>query len=282
MMIAAIIVCVVLTLVLFGWVALMFMGHLADKQVEKLKGTTERDLADMFVFVDYRKLAVVYFLGFIAVPALVWLFTDNMVFTLLSLPVPIIAPKLIVNFVRKRRMDKFRNQLPDALAVMASSLRAGASVMTTLENLAKEAHPPLSQEFSLMLRNQRMGMTFEDALGKMEERIPLEEMGLFTAGVRISRETGGNLGEMLDSLAGTITRTIQVEGKIRSLTSMGKIQGLVMTSLPPLMIVVLTQLQPREMAPLFTSMPGYMTLGVIVIMEILGFIGIRKITNIDV
>ncbi len=282
MMIAAIIVCVVLTLVLFGWVALMFMGHLADKQVEKLKGTTERDLADMFVFVDYRKLAVVYFLGFIAVPALVWLFTDNMVFTLLSLPVPIIAPKLIVNFVRKRRMDKFRNQLPDALAVMASSLRAGASVMTTLENLAKEAHPPLSQEFSLMLRNQRMGMSFEDALGKMEERIPLEEMGLFTAGVRISRETGGNLGEMLDSLAGTITRTIQVEGKIRSLTSMGKIQGLVMTSLPPLMIVVLTQLQPREMAPLFTSMPGYMTLGVIVIMEILGFIGIRKITNIDV
>ncbi|MBS0213705.1 MAG: type II secretion system F family protein [Proteobacteria bacterium] len=282
MMIAAIILTVAATLILLGWLALLFMGQLADRQVERLKGTTERDLADLFVFVDYRKLAAVYFFGFIAVPALVWLLTGNLFFTALSLPVPILAPKLIVDFVRKRRMEKFRLQLPDALAVMASSLRAGASLMTTLENLAKEARPPLSQEFSLLLRNQRIGMSFEDALNKMEERVPLEEMGLFAAGVRISRETGGNLGEMLDSLAGTLTRTLQIEGKIRSLTSLGKIQGLVMTALPPLMIVVLSQLQPREMHPLFTTLQGYMTLGVIAVMELLGYLGIRKITNIDV
>lgn len=282
MMIAAIILTTVLALIVFGWLALLLMDRIAIAQVERIKGTTERDLADLFVFVDYRKLAAVYFFGFVAVPALVWLFTDSMLFTALSAPVPILAPKLIVDFVRKRRMERFRMQLPDALAVMASSLRAGASLMSTLENLAKEARPPLSQEFSLLLRNQRIGMSFEDALQKMEERVPLEEMGLFVAGVRISRETGGNLGEMLDSLAGTLTRTLQIEGKIRSLTAMGKIQGLVMTALPPLMIVVLTQLQPREMHPLFTTVEGYMTLAVITAMELLGYLGIRKITNIDV
>jgi tight adherence protein B len=193
-----------------------------------------------------------------------------------------VAPKVIVNFVRKRRMRRFRMQLPDALVIMSSSLRAGASLTTTLENLAKETKPPLAQEFSLLLRNQRIGMSFEDALGKMEERVPLQELSLFSAGVRISREAGGNLGEMLDSLADTMTRTLQTEGKIKSLTSQGKIQGLVMAALPLLMIVVLDQLQPIQMYPLFHSVEGYATLAVIAVMEVLGYLGIRKITDIDV
>jgi tight adherence protein B len=282
MMLAVLIVVIAATVILIGWLMLVGMSRAASTQAERLKETTERDLADMFVFVDYHKLMLVYFVGFIAVPVLAWVITRNPVFTFIGFLVPIVAPKVIVNFVRKRRMRRFRMQLPDALVIMSSSLRAGASLTTTLENLAKETKPPLAQEFSLLLRNQRIGMSFEDALGKMEERVPLQELSLFSAGVRISREAGGNLGEMLDSLADTMTRTLQTEGKIKSLTSQGKIQGLVMAALPLLMIVVLDQLQPIQMYPLFHSVEGYATLAVIAVMEVLGYLGIRKITDIDV
>ncbi len=282
MIIALIILMVAATVILLGWLVLVFLGKAAEKGSERVKEAAERDLADMFVFLDYRRLTWVYFAGFVVVPIMIWVLTGNPVFTFASFLLPIFAPKMIVSFVRKRRMNRFRYQLPDALVIMSSSLRAGASLATTLENLVRETKPPLSQEFGLMLRNQRLGVSFEDSLVKMEDRIPLQEFSLFSAGVRISREAGGNLGEMLDSLADTMFRTMQTEGKIKSLTSQGKMQGLVMSALPILMMFALNSLQPREMYPLFHSLPGWITLGVIAIMEVMGYIGIKKITTIDV
>lgn len=282
MILTLLIIVVGATIALGGWLLLVFMNHAARLQAERLKQTAERDLADMFVFVDYRKLTWMYFIGFIALPVLVWMVTHNPVITVIGVVVAIIAPKLIVDWMRKHRLNQFRTQLPDALVMMSSSLRAGASLATTLENLAREAKPPLSQEFSLLLRNQKIGMSFEDALRQLEARVPLREVSLFSAGVRISREAGGSLGEMLDSLASTITRTLQTEGKIRSLTSQGKIQGWVMASLPLLMLLVLDKLQPQQMYPMFHSIEGYVVLAIIAVMEVLGYLGIRKITNIDV
>lgn len=282
MIIVFLVITLAAAVIIFGWLALVGLGKAANAQSDRIKATTEGDLADMFVFLNYQRLTWINFAGFVVVPIVAWLVTQNPLITLLGLLFPVFAPKLIVNFVRERRMKRFRYQLPDALVIMSSSLRAGASLSTTLENLARETKPPLSQEFSLLQRNQRIGMSFEEALAKMEDRIPLQELSLFSAGVRISREAGGNLGEMLDSLADTMFRTMQTEGKIRSLTSQGKMQGLVMSGLPILMIFALDQLQPREMYPLFHSLPGWITLAVIAVMETLGYIGIRKITDIDV
>jgi tight adherence protein B len=282
MMIVLIIMVVAAAVIMSGWLVLVGLGRAAEKGSERVKATAERDLADMFVFLDYRRLTWVYFGGFLVVPVMVWLLTGNPFFTAIGVVLPLIAPKVIVSFVRKQRMNKFRYQLPDALVIMSSSLRAGASLSTTLENLVRETKPPLSQEFGLMLRNQRLGVGFEESLTKMEERIPVQEFALFSAGVRISREAGGNLGEMLDSLADTMFRTMQTEGKIKSLTSQGKMQGLVMSGLPILMMFALDQLQPREMYPLFHSLPGWITLAVIAVMEVMGYIGIKKITTIDV
>lgn len=282
MILALLIVVVGATIVLGGWLLLVFMNHAARIQAERLKQTAERDLADMFVFVDYRKLTLMYFIGFIAITVLTWMITHNPVITVIGAVVAFVAPKLIVGGMRKHRLNRFRMQLPDALVMMSSSLRAGASLATTLENLAREAKPPLSQEFSLLLRNQKIGMSFEDALRQLEARVPLREVSLFSAGVRISREAGGSLGEMLDSLASTLTRTLQTEGKIRSLTAMGKIQGWVMASLPLLVLFALNYFAPQEIYPMFHSIEGYVVLAIIAVLEVLGYLGIRMITNIDV
>ncbi|MCK9366886.1 MAG: type II secretion system F family protein [Metallibacterium scheffleri] len=282
MMLVLLIITVLFAVGMLGFVASNWLGAMAGKRVDKLKATAEKDLGDLFIFMDYRKLVYVNIAAFLFVPVVVWVVTLNPILAAISLLLPILAPKLIVNFIRKRRMEKFRYQFPDALVMISSSMRAGASLSVALENLVRESKAPLNQEFALMLRNQRLGVSFDDALIKMEERIPLQEFSLFSAGTRISREVGGNLADMLDALADTMFKTMQTEGKIKSLTSQGKMQGIVMSGLPLLMMFALNILEPVAMHPLFHSLLGWAVLALIAVMEFMGYMFIRKITDIDV
>jgi tight adherence protein B len=282
MMLVLLIITVLFAVGMAGFVASNWLGAMAGKRVDKLKATAEKDLGDLFIFMDYKKLVYVNIAAFLFVPVVVWVVTLNPILAAISLLLPIFAPKLIVNFIRKRRLEKFRYQFPDALVMISSSMRAGASLSVALENLVRESKAPLNQEFALMLRNQRLGVSFDDALLKMEERIPLQEFSLFSAGTRISREVGGNLADMLDALADTMFKTMQTEGKIKSLTSQGKMQGIVMSGLPLLMMFALNILEPVAMHPLFHSLLGWAVLALIAVMEFMGYMFIRKITDIDV
>ncbi len=282
MMLVLLIITVLLAVGLLGFVFSNFLGAMAGKRVDRLKATAEKDLGDLFIFMDYKKLVYVNIGAFLFVPVVVWVITLNPILAAISLLLPIFAPKLIVNFIRKRRLEKFRYQFPDALVMISSSMRAGASLSVALESLVRESKPPLNQEFALMLRNQRLGVSFDDALVKMEERIPLQEFSLFSAGTRISREVGGNLADMLDALADTLFKTLQTEGKIKSLTSQGKMQGVVMAGLPLLLMFALNVLEPVAMHPLFHSLLGWGVLTLIAVMEFMGYMFIRKITDIDV
>lgn len=282
LMLVLLIITVLFAVGMAGFVASNWLGAMAGKRVDKLKATAEKDLGDLFIFMDYKKLVYVNIAAFLFVPVVVWVVTLNPILAAISLLLPILAPKLIVNFIRKRRMEKFRYQFPDALVMISSSMRAGASLSVALENLVRESKAPLNQEFALMLRNQRLGVSFDDALIKMEERIPLQEFSLFSAGTRISREVGGNLADMLDALADTMFKTMQTEGKIKSLTSQGKMQGIVMSGLPLLMMFALNILEPVAMHPLFHSLLGWAVLALIAVMEFMGYMFIRKITDIDV
>ena len=133
-----------------------------------------------------------------------------------------------------------------------------------------------------MVREQRMGVDFDAALRNMEKRNPVPDFALVISALRISREVGGNLAEILNSLAETLREKQTMEGKIASLTAQGKIQGVVMTCLPLLVMFALMQIEPVAMAPLFSTWPGYLTLAVIMVMEVMGYFFIRKITRIDV
>lgn len=272
----------------FGAVALLLVlvmqavGHGVQKQKERVKNTAEKELADLFVFVDYNKLFYAQIGLFFLVPIIIWVVTANPVFTLAALIVPFVLPSLVIRRLRKKRLKNFVYQFPDALMTLSSSLKAGTSIIVALENLVNETKPPINQEFAIMLRAQRLGTSFEDALKAMEERLPIPEFAMFSAGVRIARETGGNLAEMLESLADTLYRKLQVEGKIAALTAQGKIQGLVMACLPIGIMIILSFMEPKMMHPLFHTLTGWIVLVVVGFMEFMGWLGIRKITNIDV
>jgi tight adherence protein B len=270
--------------IVVGWIVLQLGREFLQKQKQTIaeQAESEGGLRDMFIDVDPQKLFLYNVAALVVVPAIVWVFTGNPVFVTAAAVIIVILPKLAVRWLRKRRFENFERQLPDALLMVSGALRAGASLTTAMEGMVKESRPPLSQEFALMLREQRLGVDFDTALKNMEKRLPVQDFIMVVAGMRISREVGGNLADILETLADTLRRKHQMEGKIKSLTAQGKIQGYVMTGLPLFLMFILTHMEPEAMAPLYNTWYGYATLAVIGIMLAIGYMGIRKITNIDV
>ncbi|MEM7466916.1 MAG: type II secretion system F family protein, partial [Pseudomonadota bacterium] len=194
----------------------------------------------------------------------------------------LLIPGLWYRSAKAKRLRAIERQMPDALAMVAGSLRAGASLNIALENLVAEQPPPLSQEFDMLLKEQRLGVDLDISLGNMEKRIPLQDFSMLATALRINREVGGNLADTIESLGETLRRKGTMEGKIKSLTAQGQMQGYVMTGLPVLLAVLLNFLEPEAMEKLWTTGVGWVVIVVIVVMEVLGYSMIKKITTIDV
>jgi tight adherence protein B len=264
------------------WLALQAVRTILKRQKSELETSSKTTLADMFIFIDPTRLFYYNVGALIVLPTLVWLFTNNPVFVTFAAVATLILPKYYIKSLGTRRLKRFEEQLPDALLMVSGAMRAGASLNVALESMIKEQKPPLSQEFELMLREQRLGMDFDAALVNMEKRNPIQDFSLVVSGLRISREVGGNLAEILESLAHTLREKATMEGKIRSLTAQGKMQGLIMSCLPLLMMAALNWIEPKAMGTMFTTLFGWATLTVILVMITIGYLFIRKITTIDV
>jgi tight adherence protein B len=240
------------------------------------------NLADLFIFVDPRRLWLLTLAAVVTFPSLVLMATGNVVFALIIAVVVMTGPQVILKILRKRRNHKLARQMPDGLASLAGALRAGLSLPQALGTLAEQQPAPFCQEFELVVRKQRLGMPLDQALAELEARVPGNEVSMFVTAVRIARELGGNLSESLERLADTLRRKLAMEDKILALTSQGKIQGWIVGLLPIFLAGVLYMMEPEAMRPLFTTMIGYIVLGVIAVLELIGFIVIRKIVNIEV
>lgn len=240
------------------------------------------NMADMFMFVDPNQLFRINVIALIVAPILVWLLLGDPITTVGVFVLILVLPTFAYRSMKRKRLARIEAQLPDALTMVAGSLRAGASLNIALDNLVQEQPPPISQEFEILTKEQRLGVDFDVSLANMEKRIPMQDFRMLTTALRINREVGGNLAETIESLADTLRRKSTMEGKIQSLTAQGKLQGVVMTGLPVLLGLLLNFLEPESMEKLWTTGIGWTVLSVIVVMEMLGYFMIRKITSIDV
>lgn len=249
---------------------------------ETFTATASSNMSDMFMSIDVNQMFMINLGAIVILPIITWLVTGDIPATLGMLAVIILLPSIFYRSMRKQRLKRFEAQLPDGLVMISGAMRAGASLNIALESLVKEQPAPLSQEFELFLKEQRLGVEFEESLKKMEQRIPIPDFSMLVTALLINREVGGNLAETMETLGTTLRRKAMMEGKIESLTAQGKLQGIVMTCLPILLGVLLNFIEPEAMSKLWTTSIGYMVLVVIVIMEMLGYFMISKITSIDV
>lgn len=266
------------------WSVMKLGGEILEKQKATIsqQADSEGGLRDMFMDVDPQKLFMYNLTALIVAPAIVWVLSGNLVLVVLTMLGIFLLPRFSVKFLRKRRFDQFEKQLPDALLMVSGAMRAGASLTVAMEGMVKEQRPPLSQEFGLMLREQRLGLDFDSALKNMEKRLPIPDFVMVVAGMRISREVGGNLADILETLADTLRRKHTMEGKIKALTAQGKMQGIIMTALPLFLMLILTYMEPEAMQPLYHTMMGWAVLAIVAVMEVIGYVAINKITTIDV
>lgn len=264
------------------WAVIQVARDLLAKQKQNIEVQAKTGLEDLFIFVDPNKLFYYNVAALFIIPAILWGITANPVIAGGAALIIIILPRFAVGFLRKRRFREFERQLPDALLMVSGAMRAGASLTVAMEGMVKEQRPPLSQEFELMLREQRLGVDFDTALRNMEARLPIPDFVMVVSGMRISREVGGNLADILETLADTLRRKHQMEGKIDALTAQGRMQGIVMTGLPLFLMLILTQMEPEAMAPLYHTWYGWVTLAVVGVLLSVGYMAIRAITTIDV
>ena len=242
----------------------------------------EDSFEQLFLFIDSRKLFLSNVGLLLVLPLTVYFVTGSFLYVALVVIGIFVFPKYLLKTLEAKRRAAINAALPDALAQVAGAMRAGATFLNAVESMVNETSGPISQEFSLMLREQRMGLTLSDALENVAERVQTEEMDLLITATQISRELGGNLSEIFERLSITLRRKMEMEGKIDALTSQGKMQGWVVGLLPFFIILALTLIEPESMKPIYTSLLGWMFLAIILTMELLGAIMIRKIVNIDV
>ena len=245
-------------------------------------GRVGHGMKELLLFVDVDRLFRANLLLCLVASALVWLLTGSLFLVLVSVALLGALPSLLIAHLGAQRRKQFARQLPDAMMLIGGAVRAGASMTLALRQMASELPAPGGQEFDLLLRELRLGVTLDDALFSLEKRMGCDDLRLFGAAVRIANESGGNLAETLERLADTMRKKMALEDKIMALTSQGRMQGWVMVVLPLGVGAALFAIQPDAMAPLIHSWQGWVTCGVVAILEVVGLLFIRRIMAIDI
>lgn len=239
-------------------------------------------IQEFFLFIDPARLFLVNLAIIVFGGLLAWLLTGNPVLAVPAVLMLALLPRFAYGVLRARRRRKFEEQLPDALMMLCGGLRAGIGFSSAIQQLVAEAQAPLAQEFSLVLREQRLGVTLEQSLANLLRRMPTQTTTLVVSAMRIASETGGGLAETLERTAHTIRSRLQMEGKIGALTAQGKLQAWVVGMLPMVLMLILDRMEPEAMAMMWHTRAGWATLAIIVSLEIMGVYVIRRIVAIDV
>ena len=239
------------------------------------------ELSDMFLFIDPGQILLLNLAALLALAALGYWLGGAFIASLLA-GAGFFAPSAAVRFYRARRIKRFDGQLSEALQQLANALRAGLTFPQAMEQIGREAQAPLRQEFGLFGKEVKLGVPLEEALNEMAARVGSEDLQLVATATNIARQLGGNMAEMFETIAATIRERFRLEGKIASVTSQGKLQGMIVALLPLGIGLFFNWYRPDLMEPMFESAFGYVLVFGILLLESIGFLLIRRIVAIDV
>lgn len=187
-----------------------------------------------------------------------------------------------IKYKINKRIIALNNQLGDALALMANALRSGLSFLQAVEVISREMTDPIAGEFSILLKEMRLGVITEEALRNLAIRVPSTDLDLVVTSVLVQRQVGGNLAVILDTIGATVRERLQIKGEIRTLTAQGRMSGWIVGLIPIFMVGILMILNREYIMALFTEPLGHIFLACGVVLQIIGALIIRNIIDIDV
>lgn len=263
----------ILLAVAFAVIAYYGVGFLLkkwEKAQEKQAEDTVSHLEEMFVFLRKKVLIALYIIIPLFLGVLGFIFTKNLLITFIFLIVGAFFPFYLVKFLDKKRRKKFQNQLPDGLMILSSCLKGGLTLPQSFEIVTEEMKPPISQEIGLLVREIKVGVPLDEALVRLEERMPSEEMTLIVSAILVARETGGDLTKVFSRLIETIRDRMKLKELIQTLTLQARLQAFLISLLGPAFVLIVLKINPNHFDIMWQSDIGKLLIFVAVVLQIIG------------
>jgi tight adherence protein B len=213
---------------------------------------------------------------------ILYLLTGQIALVLIGFILGFMYPKFQLSSKRKKRLKQFNDQLQDMITTIISSMRAGYSFSQALKAVAEESSFPMNEEIETVLREMQYGITMEDALHHLYERVPSKDLDIMIQAILIQRQVGGNLATVLSMIVETIRERQKIQAQIKALTAQGRMSGAVIGSLPFALGALLYLMQPSYISVFFTDKLGWVLLSLALGSGILGFVLIQKLIKIEV
>jgi len=253
----------------------------ADVEDKRFTTKVQRDLARANLKLRVAEYYYIRIGASLALGVILFVFRDP-ISGIVGFLVGYMLPRFWVGRRISGRLNAFNKQLPDTITLLSNSLRAGSSFLQSIELVSREGGPPMSEEMGRVVREVNLGLGMEEALHNLVRRIKSDDLDLMVTAIGIQQQVGGNLAEILDTIAFTIRERVRIKGEINTLTAQGRVSGYLVAFLPIGLGVALNAINPEFMAPLFTETIGRILMGVGAVMMTIGFLAIRKITDIKV
>jgi tight adherence protein B len=257
------------------------------RNVFRQKEHVARELEQMFIFISVDGLQKLkWVLAFIAAGIgliFAWDFAPPgpIVVALVLGAMAYWGPEIYILYLRRRRRAAFSEQLVDALVMMSNGMRSGFTLQQAIDMLIEEMPAPMSQEFDLVRREYKVGVELDVALKNCVERTRDEDLGLVVTAIQITRQLGGNLAEVFDKIVGMVRERKILHGKADALTSEGKMQAMVVGLLPYGFLFAMIKVNPDLMRLMWTTLPGFIALLFVVILDVVGYLWVRKVASIE-
>lgn len=246
----------------------------------KIPVSIERDLKTSGIKITPQELIAIWAMA-VFFPALLLLMLGvNLIICIAAPLIGAILPPVVIKIARKKRVEKFQNQLGEALLIFGSTIRAGITFERAMITLADGLPEPIGEEFAQTGYEMRNGTSVETAMEALAERMQNKDLELVTSAVLIQKRVGGNLADILDNISLTIKDRITIQRNVKTLTSQGRISAQVVGVLPVVLMLVLSVISPGYMDPLFHSTFGHFMLGAAAVLEGIGFACMIKMTDI--
>lgn len=265
-------------------IALLVPSYLKEyKQVQAkhAEGTAVK-LEDMFIDIKTKRLQWVYIILPVVLGVVGFMFLNNLTGVLIGMAVGVVLPIVVIKQMGLLRRKKFEAQLVDGLMILSGSLKAGLSLTQSLESLVEEMPPPISQEFALLLRENRIGVSLEDCLLHLKKRMPSDSLNLIVTAILVARETGGDLTDTFAQLVYSIREKNKLEGRVKALTVQGKLQGIIMGVLPLVFGTIVFSTNRDFFQIMITDPVGQGMLMYATFSYVLGIFILMKLSRVDI
>ncbi len=207
---------------------------------------------------------------------------NSLIFAVAGFFIGLAIPNMIIKLRDSQRRMKFNKQILDAIMLLSSSLKGGLSLLQAFEVLVEEMPAPISQEFGLLVRENKMGVTLEESLVRMDKRMHMEELSLVINSILVARETGGDLTKVFSRLSTTIRDNRKLKENIQTLTMQGRMQGVIMSVLPFLFVWWVLTFDKHHFDIMLSNDTGRMLLFVAGALQLVGMFLIRKFSKINI